>query len=62
MRFVGGCVRDVMSGETMGDVDIATPDLPEAVIDLGLKSAGLKAVPTGLKHGHHHGCGGRQAF
>lgn len=50
VRFVGGCVRDVMSGETMGDVDIATPDLPEAVTDL-VESAGLKAVPTGLKHG-----------
>lgn len=50
VRFVGGCVRDVMSGEAMGDVDLATPDRPESVIEL-LESAGLKAVPTGLKHG-----------
>lgn len=50
VRFVGGCVRDAMSGEAMGDVDLATPDRPDTVIEL-LERAGLKAVPTGLKHG-----------
>lgn len=50
VRFVGGCVRDVLSGEVMGDVDLATSDLPEVVIDLS-EAAGLKAIPTGLKHG-----------
>lgn len=50
VRFVGGCVRDAMSGRTVTDVDIATPDIPETVIGL-LQSAGIRAVPTGLKHG-----------
>jgi poly(A) polymerase len=50
VRFVGGCVRDVLSGATMGDVDLATSDMPETVINLA-EAAGLKAIPTGLKHG-----------
>lgn len=50
VRFVGGCVRDVLAGRPVKDVDIATPDTPERVMDL-LQEAGIKAVPTGLKHG-----------
>ncbi len=50
VRFVGGCVRDVLSGEPMGDIDLATPDAPKTVMAL-LETSGLKAVPTGLKHG-----------
>lgn len=50
VRFVGGCVRDAVLGRPAGDIDIATPDRPEDVIRL-LESAGLKAVPTGIKHG-----------
>lgn len=50
VRFVGGCVRDAVLGRPAGDVDIATTDRPEDVIRL-LEGAGLKAVPTGLKHG-----------
>jgi poly(A) polymerase len=50
VRFVGGCVRDCLLGRDIGDIDIATPEPPELVIER-LEAAGLKAVPTGLKHG-----------
>lgn len=50
VRFVGGCVRDALAGRAVTDIDIATPDPPEAVIEL-LGEAGLKAIPTGLAHG-----------
>jgi len=50
VRFVGGCVRDTLMDVAIGDVDLATPDHPETVMAL-LEDAGLKAVPTGLKHG-----------
>ena len=49
-RFVGGCVRDALLGIETGDIDLATPARPEAVIAV-LKAAGIKAVPTGLAHG-----------
>jgi poly(A) polymerase len=50
VRFVGGCVRDALLGRPVRDIDIATPDPPDAVIEL-LEAAGLKAVPTGIVHG-----------
>ena len=49
-RFVGGCVRDALAHRPVKDIDIATPDSPERVIEL-LTQAGLRAVPTGLAHG-----------
>ena len=50
VRFVGGCVRAALAGRRVRDVDIATHLRPEEVMRL-LVSAGIKAVPTGLKHG-----------
>jgi len=50
VRFVGGCVRDALAGRTVTDIDIATPERPERVMEL-LAAAGLKVVPTGLDHG-----------
>ncbi len=50
VRFVGGCVRDGLLKVPAKDIDIATPDPPETVIAL-LERAGLKAIPTGIKHG-----------
>ena len=50
VRFVGGCVRDAMCGRPVHDIDIATPDPPERVVEL-LESAGLRVVPTGIDHG-----------
>jgi len=49
-RFVGGCVRDALLGRRVGDIDIATPLEPPAVI-AALQAAGLRAVPTGVEHG-----------
>jgi len=50
VRFVGGCVRDAILGRPVGDLDLATPEMPERVLAL-LRDAGLKAVATGLDHG-----------
>jgi poly(A) polymerase len=50
VRFVGGCVRDALAERPVMDVDIATPEPPERVVEL-LTAAGLKAVPTGIEHG-----------
>lgn len=49
-RFVGGCVRDGLLGRTVRDLDIATNLAPDSVI-AALAAAGLKSVPTGIKHG-----------
>ena len=49
-RFVGGAVRNALLGEPVGDIDIATPIVPDEVMRL-LEAAGLGAVPTGLEHG-----------
>ena len=47
---VGGCVRNELMGEPVGDVDIATDAHPDRVIALS-SAAGLRPVPTGLDHG-----------
>jgi poly(A) polymerase len=49
-RFVGGCVRDGLLGQPSTDLDIAIDQRPE---DNGrlLRAAGIKVIPTGLKHG-----------
>lgn len=49
-RFVGGCVRDALLGIAGGDIDLATPAKPQAVIE-ALAAAQIKAIPTGLAHG-----------
>lgn len=49
-RLVGGCVRDTLVGRAVADIDLATPDPPDEVIR-ALAEAGLRSVPTGLKHG-----------
>ena len=49
-RFVGGCVRDALLGIVSSDLDICTPLRPEQVLE-ACKAAGVKALPTGLKHG-----------
>ena len=48
--FVGGCVRNALLDAPVADIDISTNALPNRVMDLA-KSAGLKAVPTGIDHG-----------
>ena len=49
-RAVGGVVRNALLGAPVADVDVATPAPPGEVIRLA-EIAGLKAIPTGLKHG-----------
>jgi poly(A) polymerase len=49
-RVVGGAVRDALAGRPVADIDLATPEPPEAVIKT-LTQAGVKAVPTGVAHG-----------
>ena len=49
-RYVGGAVRDTLLGLPVADVDIATRITPEDVMKR-IRSAGLRAVPTGLAHG-----------
>lgn len=49
-RYVGGAVRDTLLGHAVKDVDIATPLLPEDVMNR-LNNADIKVIPTGLEHG-----------
>ena len=49
-RFVGGCVRDAVIGRTVADIDIATPDQPDTVMEL-LGCAGIACYPSGIEHG-----------
>ncbi len=49
-RFVGGAVRDTLLGLPVADIDIATTLAPDEVL-ARLKSAHVRAVPTGLAHG-----------
>lgn len=49
-RAVGGTVRNALLGLPITDIDIATDARPETVIELAGR-AGLRTIPTGLKHG-----------
>jgi poly(A) polymerase len=49
-RIVGGAVRDAVMDRTPGDIDLATPLEPRAVLVLA-EAKGWKAVPTGIDHG-----------
>lgn len=50
VRFVGGAVRDTLLARPVTDIDLATPEPPETVMQR-LTEAGLRAIPTGLSHG-----------
>ena len=50
IRFVGGAVRNAVMGLPVGEIDLATPEIPARVVQR-LADAGLKAVPTGIDHG-----------
>ncbi len=49
-RVVGGAIRNTLFDRPPGDIDIATTALPDEVIKR-VRSAGFKAVPTGIEHG-----------
>ncbi|HPF79234.1 MAG TPA: CCA tRNA nucleotidyltransferase [Alphaproteobacteria bacterium] len=48
--FVGGCVRNTLLHESVGDIDIATSLQPEEVFGK-LQAANIKCIPTGIEHG-----------
>ncbi|MCB1559266.1 MAG: CCA tRNA nucleotidyltransferase, partial [Alphaproteobacteria bacterium] len=50
VRFVGGCVRNALLGEVIGDIDLATSLPPQNVTERLLKN-GIKSIPTGIQHG-----------
>lgn len=49
-RYVGGCVRNALLGEPVGDVDIATKLTPAEVMG-ALAAVGVAVHPTGIEHG-----------
>ena len=50
MRFVGGCVRKLISGEKVDDIDLSTNLKPENVIEV-LKKNKINFYETGIEHG-----------
>lgn len=59
--FVGGCVRNLLMGKPISDIDIATQLKPEEVIER-LNEAGVKTVPTGIDHGTVSGIVDKSAY
>jgi poly(A) polymerase len=49
-RLVGGCVRDTLAKVPTTDIDIATPDQPQAV-RRALRKIGIRTIATGIAHG-----------
>jgi poly(A) polymerase len=49
-RFVGGCVRNALLGEPVGDIDLATQLTPDQVT-AAMLAAGIAVHPTGIEHG-----------
>ena len=50
VRVVGGAVRNALLNEPITDIDLATPALPDRVMEIG-RAAGFGVYPTGLDHG-----------
>jgi poly(A) polymerase len=49
-RFVGGCVRNILMGREIDDIDVATQLTPDRVTEVA-QAAGFAAHPTGIDHG-----------
>lgn len=60
-RFIGGCVRDAVLKRPAKDIDIATPEEPERVLEI-LEAADIRAIPTGIQHGTVTAVVGKQHF
>ena len=58
---VGGALRDRLLGRELGDWDLASSLLPEAVMARA-QAAGMKVIPTGLQHGTVTVLAGGQPF
>ena len=50
LRFVGGCIRNALWDQPVGDVDLACQLEPEVLIK-ALDAAKIRYVPTGIEHG-----------
>jgi tRNA nucleotidyltransferase (CCA-adding enzyme) len=50
LRFVGGCARDKLRGETPKDIDLCTDASPDEQIEV-YKALGVAYYETGLQHG-----------
>ena len=50
IRYVGGCIRKIIKGETVDDIDLATNLNPHQVCDV-LRKNNINFHETGIKHG-----------
>ena len=50
VRFIGGCVRDLIIKKTDSDIDLATTIRPKKVLKI-LKKNKIKTLSAGLSHG-----------
>ncbi len=50
IRYVGGCIRKIIKGELVDDIDLATNLNPQQVCD-ALKSNNINFYETGIEHG-----------
>ena len=50
IRFVGGCVRKLINGEVVDDIDLSTNLRPEIIIEI-LKKNKINFYETGIEHG-----------
>lgn len=50
VRFVGGCVRNVLMDRPVSDLDLSTQLTPDEV-EAALAAAGIRSVPTGKDYG-----------
>ena len=50
VRFVGGCVRKALCGESIDDIDLATSLEPQEVKEK-LEKNNIKVLETGIDHG-----------
>lgn len=50
VRFVGGCVRNLVMGKPISDLDLSTQLTPDET-EAALEAAGIRSVPTGKDYG-----------
>ena len=50
LRFVGGCVRKILSEEAIDDIDLATNANPDLILKI-LNKNNINYYSTGIKHG-----------
>jgi len=50
VRFVGGCVRNLLMGKAVSDLDLSTQLTPDET-EAALETAGIRSVPTGKAFG-----------